>query len=167
MYTKASENAGFLPRKAYFVMLQIPRIYFVLYFKTLPCLKMWIGVWEWERKNQERLASSFFLYIELEHSRLWMKCLPCGRICVPEILGALSQLAQAFRPKGRGSFRSALFASRSNLQCFKSPYQVAGDVKRMDNLLGFQGLNAQLPYLAEGCSCKLLHSPLWTSIFVV
>jgi len=50
---------------------------------------------------------------------------------------------------------------------FQQSLSSAGDVRRVDNLRGFQGLNAQLPYLAEGCDCKLLHSPLWTFIFVV
>lgn len=53
MYTKVSENARFLLRTAYFVMLQIPQIYFVLCFKTLPRLKMWIGVLGARTENQE------------------------------------------------------------------------------------------------------------------
>lgn len=72
----------------------------------------------------------------------------------------------SFPTQRKGKFKVHTFPNCSNLAMFQKSLSSGGDVKQMDNL-GFQGLNAQLLYLAEGCDCKLLRSPLWTFIFVV
>lgn len=119
---KASENAPFLPRKAYFVMLQIPRVYFVWYFKVVLRPKMWIG-----GKVKSNWQAPFSLYktwalqVMDEMSSLWKGL--CARNFGSSVVPCSLPAGKSFLTKGR-SFRSTFFANCSNLWCFRSLYQV-------------------------------------------
>lgn len=43
----------FLPRKPYFVVLQVPQVCFVLCFSILIHPEMWLGMRGWEEKGQK------------------------------------------------------------------------------------------------------------------
>lgn len=62
-------------------------------------------------KGRSRMIGRLiFPYTKVKHARLWNEMSSFGRICLPQILGAvwclaLSQLVQVFPAKGMGSFR--------------------------------------------------------------
>lgn len=114
-----------------------------------------------------------FSQCETWASQVLVEASPSQQVRVPALLqprGARRALPAAIllptQRKGE-LFRSTFFANRTNLRCFlPESLSSAGDVKRVDDL-GFQGLNAQLPYLdvpLNYCTARCGRSYLWFNL---